>query len=103
MKTDSDADAGKALPDIPPLRREIRSPRTWKYLVNYVLLGSSALLILMEMIESGTWRRLLAPVILIGVAITNMATRQAAERKSAEPGAARAEINPGRENRGDTS
>ena len=88
MRTDSDPDAGKASPDIPPLPRDIRPPRTWKYLVNYVLLGSAALLISMEMIQSGTWRRLLAPVILIGVAIANMATRQAAERKSPEPDAA---------------
>jgi hypothetical protein len=86
MRTDSDPDAGKALPDTPTLPRDIPPPRTWKYLINYVLLGSSALLTVMEMIQSGTWRRLLAPVILIGVAIANMATRQAAERKA--PGAA---------------
>jgi hypothetical protein len=86
MRTDSDPDAGKPPPDTPTLPRDIPPPPTWKYLVNYVLLGSAALLLLMEMIQSGTWRRLLAPVILIGVAIANMATRQAAERKS--PGAA---------------
>jgi hypothetical protein len=57
-------------------------------LVTYVLLGFSALLILIEMIESGTLRTLLPAFILIGVAITKIATLQAAGRQSAEPGAA---------------
>jgi hypothetical protein len=57
-------------------------------LVNYVLLGSSAVIILAEMTESGMWRKLWAPLMLIGIAMSNLAAMQAAERKRAEPGAA---------------
>ena len=73
--------------DIPPLRRNIRSPGAWKYFVNYLLLGSSALIILMDMIETGAWRRLWFPVLLICLAMGDLASLQAAERKRAEPGA----------------
>ena len=88
MKPGSQANAAKALADIPPLRRDIRLPGTWRYLINYVLLGSSAVTILIEMIESGVWRRLWAPLVFIGIAIINLAALQAAERKPAEPGTA---------------
>jgi len=74
------------MPDVPPLRRNIRSPGAWKYLVNYLLLGSSAGIILLEIIESGVWRSLGIPLLLIVFAIMNLARLQAAERKPAKPG-----------------
>jgi hypothetical protein len=71
-----------------PLRRDIRSPGVWKYLVNYILLGACALLIVLEIIDSGAWRKLGIPLLLLSFAIGNLARLQAAERKHAEPGAA---------------
>jgi hypothetical protein len=85
MKAELHAHAGEALTDIPPLRRDIGSPGAWRYLINYVLLGSSTVIILMEMIESGVWRKLWCPVLLIILAMSNLAALQAAERKRAEP------------------
>jgi NhaP-type Na+/H+ and K+/H+ antiporter len=60
----------------------------WKYLVNYILLGASALLIVMESIESGAWRDLGVPLLLLLMAIGNLARLQAAECKQVEPAAA---------------
>ena len=60
----------------------------WGYLANYVMLGASALVILMEIIDSGVWRRLGIPLLFIGMAIGNLARMHALERKRAEPGAA---------------
>ena len=71
--------------DVAPVKRDIRSPGTWKHLVNYILLGSSAVIILMEIIESGVWRNLGIPLLLIVFAMVNLARLQAAERKAAEP------------------
>jgi hypothetical protein len=73
--------------DIPPLRRDIRSPGAWKYFANYLLLGSSALIILLDMIETGAWRRLWFAVLFICVAMGELASLQAAERKRAKTGA----------------
>jgi hypothetical protein len=54
---------------------------------NYVLLGSSALILLTEIIRSGMLLKLWAPLAMIVVAITNIARLQASERKPAEPSA----------------
>ncbi len=87
MKSDFPVCVGEAQTAIPPLRRDIVSPGTWRYLINYVLLGSCTVIILMEMIETGVWSRLWLPVLLIIMAMSNNAALQAAERKRAEPGA----------------
>jgi hypothetical protein len=55
------------------------------YLASYLLLGSSALLILLEIIQSGVWRRLGLPLLLIVFAMMNLARLQAVERKPANP------------------
>jgi hypothetical protein len=81
----NDEESVPATCDVPPLKRDIRSPGAWKYLVNYILLGSSAVIILMEIIESGVWRSLGIPLLLIVVAIMNLARLQVAERNPAEP------------------
>jgi hypothetical protein len=87
MKPESQPSAAKALADIPPLRRDIRSPGTWRYFFNYLALGASAIIILIVMIKSGVLGTLWAPFMLIVLALSNLAAMQAAERKSAEPGA----------------
>lgn len=68
---------------IDPLRRDIRAPSTWNYLVNYILLGACALLIAMEIAESEAWRKLGTPLLLLLLAVGNLARLQAAERKQA--------------------
>jgi hypothetical protein len=85
MKTDSLPSKESLQPDVHPLRRDIHSPGAWRYLLNYLLLGSSTLFLLMEMIESGAWRRLWWPVLGIWLAMGNLAAMQAAERKGAKP------------------
>jgi hypothetical protein len=67
-----------------PLRRDVRAPGTWAYAVNYVLLGSAAILILLEIIDSGSWRKLGMPLLFLGMAIGNLARMRALERRSAE-------------------
>jgi hypothetical protein len=57
-------------------------------LANYVMLGAAALIIVMEIIESGVWRRLGLPLLFISMAIINLAVMHARERRRAEPGAA---------------
>ena len=84
----TDPTPGSTPPRAHPLQRDIRSPGAWQYLVNYILLGACAILIVREMIESGAYRKLAAPLILLGLAVGNLARLQAAERKPAEPGAA---------------
>ena len=64
-----------------PLRRDIRSPGMWNYLINYILIGASGLIIVMEIIESGAWRKLWAPLIMLCLAIGNLARLQSAESK----------------------
>ncbi len=85
MKTDSIPSKESLQPDVHPLSRDIHSPGAWRYLINYLLLGSSALILLIHMIESGVWWRLLGAVIGICLAMTNLAAMQAAERKGAKP------------------
>jgi len=85
MNHESQPGEVKTMHDVPPLRRDIRSPGTWRYFFNYLLLGSSALIILIEIIQSGVWRALWLPLFLIVVAISNLAVMQAAERKGADP------------------
>lgn len=77
---------GSTTPRTHPLQRDIRSPGTWNYLVNYVVLGAAAALILLEIIDSGAWRKLGLSLLLILVANFNLARLQAAERKHAAPG-----------------
>lgn len=83
-----DPTPGPATPPTDPLRRDVRSPGTWDYVVNYVLLGACALLIVWEIIETGAWPKLAIPLVLIALAIGNIARLHAAERGSAEPNAA---------------
>jgi hypothetical protein len=52
------------------------------------MLGAAALIILMEIMESGVWRRLGMPLLFIGMAIGNLARMHALERRRAEPGTA---------------
>ncbi len=85
MKPDTQPPAAEGLADIPPLRRDIRSPGTWRYFFNYLTLGASAIIILIEMIKSGVLGILWAALLLIVVALSNLAAMQAAERKPAEP------------------
>jgi DMSO reductase anchor subunit len=73
---------------VPPLQRSIRSPGAWRYFINYILLGSAAVIVLIEIIKSDLWRTLWAPLIMIVFAIINLASMQAAEWKTAEPAAA---------------
>jgi hypothetical protein len=63
----------------------MRSPGAWRYFINYLLLGSSALIILIELIQSGVWRTLWAPLIFIIMAMSNLGAMQAGERVPAEP------------------
>jgi hypothetical protein len=88
MNSEPHSKEDKGLTSLPPLRRDIRSPGAWRYFVNYLTLGSAAVIILIEILQSGVWRTLWAPLIMIVVAISNLAAMQAAERKRAEPGAA---------------
>ncbi|HMP03085.1 MAG TPA: hypothetical protein PKD86_16125 [Gemmatales bacterium] len=76
--------AGTPLPH--PLRRDIRTPGTWRYLVNYVLLGSALVLMVGEMIESGDWRKLSVPAVLVFMAVGNLATLGAAEQRQLPSG-----------------
>lgn len=69
-----------------PLKRDIRSPGMWKYLVNYILIGTAAVLILMEIFESGSWRKLGIPVLFLALAIVNLSVIHASERKRANVG-----------------
>lgn len=69
-----------------PLKRDIRSRGMWKYLVNYILIGAAAVLILMEIIESGSWRKLGIPVLFLALAIVNLTVIHASERKRANVG-----------------
>ena len=71
-----------------PLDRDIRSPGVWAWFFNYLLLGGAALALLVEVIGSGAWGRLGVPLLLIALAIGNLARLQAAERRRAEPSAA---------------
>lgn len=68
-----------------PLKKGRSSLLWWGYLANYVMLGASALVILLDIIDSGVWRRLGAPLLFIALAIGNLARMQAMERKRAEP------------------
>ena len=70
-----------------------RSLIWWGYLANYVMLGASALIILLEIIDSGVWRRLGIPLLFISMAIVNLTAMHARERKRAEQDAA---TGPGR-------
>lgn len=83
-----DPTSGPASPPTDPLRQDVRAQGTWNYLVNYVLLGACAVLIVWEIIESGAWPKLVVPLVLISLAIGNIARLHAAERRSAEPNAA---------------
>ncbi len=65
----------------------MRSLRAWGYVANYLVLGAAALVILLEIIDSGVWRRLGVPLLLIALAIGDLARMHAAERKRAEPSA----------------
>jgi DMSO reductase anchor subunit len=85
MNPESESNEGKAAAKVPPLRRDIRSPGTWRYFINYLMLGSSAVIIFIEIIQSGVWRSLWAPLILIVIAMMNLADMQAAERRNAQP------------------
>ena len=63
-----------------PLQRDIRSPGTWKYLINYILLGGALLLVILELIESGAWLRLGLPCLFILLALGNLAQLQRSEQ-----------------------
>jgi hypothetical protein len=52
------------------------------------MLGAAALIIVMEIMESGVWRRLGLPLLFISMAIVNLASMHAVERRRAERGAA---------------
>jgi hypothetical protein len=59
-----------------------------QYLLNYVLLGAAALIVLVEIIDSGLWRRLGLALLFMCTAISDLAIMHAQERKRAERGAA---------------
>ena len=65
----------------PPLQRDIRSPGSWHYLINYIMLGAASLILVIEVMESGIWRKLWMPIVLICFAIANLVRMQAAERR----------------------
>ena len=62
---------------------DMRTPRAWEYFFNYLLVGSSAMLILMQIIETGVWRQLWLPLFLTCLAMFNIARLRAAELKAA--------------------
>ena len=70
------------------LNKERSSLIWWGYLANYVMLGAAALIILLEIIDSGVWRRLGIPLLFISMAIVNLTVMHARERKRAEQVAA---------------
>lgn len=85
---DSTPPAGGSQALASPLKKGRSSLLWWGYLANYVMLGAAALIILLEIVESGVWRRLGMPLLFISLAIVNLASMHARERKRAEPGAA---------------
>ena len=64
-----------------PLKKRRGALRWWGYLINYVLLAAAALIIVMEIIDGGTWRRLGIPLSFISVAIVNLASMRAMARR----------------------
>jgi hypothetical protein len=68
-----------------PLQKKIGDPGFWGFFLTYLLLGASAAIILLEIVESGVFGKLVAPLVLLVIAILNLARLQAAERKPAEP------------------
>lgn len=85
---DSTPRAGGSQAPASPLKKKRGALLWWGYLANYVLLAGAALIIVMEIIDSGVWRRLGVPLLFIGMAIGNLARMQAMERRRAEQGAA---------------
>ena len=90
---DSTPPAGGSQPPGSPLKQGRSSLLWWGRLANYVMLGAAALMIadlLWEGIESGkwVWYRFGLPLLFISMAIVNLTSMHARERRRAEPGAA---------------
>jgi hypothetical protein len=62
-------------------RRDIRPGRRNLYLASYIALGIVEILLITESIASRAWWRLFGPVLLLALAIGNLAALQAGERK----------------------
>ncbi|OGV61501.1 MAG: hypothetical protein A2283_12765 [Lentisphaerae bacterium RIFOXYA12_FULL_48_11] len=71
-----------------PLNKKFGEPGFWNFFFSYLLIGSSAVIILIEIIESGVLNKLVYPLVLLIFAILNLARLQAAERKKAEQSSA---------------
>lgn len=66
-----------------PLRRDIRSPGTWHYLGLYLVLGCSALIILMKLFDIGSNSKMTWGLPLLGIVLSVfMIQRQHAREKS---------------------
>jgi hypothetical protein len=86
MENDTTATTPSGQP-VRPLHRDVRSPGVWAWFFNYLLLGGAAVVILIEIINSGAWGRLGVPLLLIALAIGNLARLHASERRRAKPSA----------------
>ena len=64
-----------------PLNRDSHSPGAWNYVVNYILLGLSSVLIVMEIVENEALRKVCIPLLLLLFAVANLSRLQAADRK----------------------
>jgi hypothetical protein len=76
---DSTSPAGGSQIPTAPLKKGRSSLRRWEYLLNYVLLGAAALIILLEIIDSGLWLWLGLALLFMSVAISNLASMHARE------------------------
>lgn len=88
MTTNQDTDGQDSRPAIGkvlPLQKKMGERGFWPFFFNYLLLGASAAIILMEIVESGVFGKRVVPLALLVLAILNLARMQAAERKAAEP------------------
>ena len=56
----------------------------WGHLANYLMLGGAAVIIGVEIMESGGWRRLGMPLLFISLAIVNLTVMHARARRRAE-------------------
>ena len=74
-----------------PLRRNVRSPGAWKYLANYALLAVCAAALAPQLARGVEWRQVGLPVLLLAVAVGNLAWMRGGERK---PVVAGPEIGP---------
>lgn len=81
--TDKTPPAGGSPAPPSPMKKGRSTLLWWGRLANYVMLGASAVIILMEIIDSGVWHRLGIPLLFICMAIVNLVSMHAHERRRA--------------------